>query len=470
MMSERSSFSIESALRPDQLNDLIEQVRKYHLLLHPERFQNVRRGTVGGKSAVAFIVIGPQDGWRLEADVWAEQGFQVRIERPEGVPEGAVQWLYKDLLAVVRDIEKDIEKASITLIWVKGERIVPEEMPSVMRRTLGRLFSRSLLLLNVLLFAFNIILFILIGISAVIFILLVQLMFIIFADVLFGALGKWNITPDSPQVYLLQIKVDRKVMDDIKEKKVDLALLKQAVFESAFARGKEPSCPVIGETLLRFGIFCSEENIKVREINVLELVRKAAEPFHAPLPKIVISNSLVPNAAASGVSFRRGVLLLTGGILTSLDEEELISVIGHELGHLRGRDPLFLYAIVSGEFLLRVTLLFPLFLFSPILYLIFATFGIFFVAKFFEARADLLSVMIIGKPRVLAESLRKIGGQRLQAEEASKLGSWLRWDTHPPLYFRIERLEGMSTPVVVKHPLLQSAKDVIGGFRAAFRA
>jgi heat shock protein HtpX len=468
-MSERSSFSIESTLRPEQLNELIEQVRRYHLLLHPERFQNIRRGAVGGKSAVAFTVVGPQEGWRIEAEVWAEQGLQVRTERPEGVPEEAVRWLYQDLLMVVQGIEKDIEKAAITLIWVKGERIVPEEMPSMARRTVGRLFSRSLLLLNILLFTFNIILFIFIGISAVIFILLVQLMLIIFANVLFGALGKWTITPESPQVYLLEIKVDRNVVEDIKEKKIDLAQLKQAVFESAFAQGKEPSCPVIGETLLRFGIFCSEENIKVKEINVLELVKKAAEPFHAPLPKIIISNSLAPNAAASGVSFRRGVLLLTGGILTTLDEEELVSVIGHELGHLRGRDPLFLYAIVSGEFLLRVTLLFPLFLFSPILYLILSTFAIFFVAKFFEARADLLSVMAIGKPKVLAESLRKIGAQRLQAEKASKINSWLRWDTHPPLYFRIERLEAMTTPLVVKHPLLQSAKDVINGFRSAFR-
>jgi heat shock protein HtpX len=468
-MSERSSFSIESTLRPEQLNELIEQVRRYHLLLHPERFQNIRRGAVGGKSAVAFTVVGPQEGWRIEAEVWAEQGLQVRTERPEGVPEEAVRWLYQDLLMVVQGIEKDIEKAAITLIWVKGERIVPEEMPSMARRTVGRLFSRSLLLLNILLFTFNIILFIFIGISAVIFILVVQLMLIVFANVLFGALGKWTITPESPQVYLLEIKVDRNVVEDIKEKKIDLAQLKQAVFESAFAQGKEPSCPVIGETLLRFGIFCSEENIKVKEINVLELVKKAAEPFHAPLPKIIISNSLAPNAAASGVSFRRGVLLLTGGILTTLDEEELVSVIGHELGHLRGRDPLFLYAIVSGEFLLRVTLLFPLFLFSPILYLILSTFAIFFVAKFFEARADLLSVMAIGKPKVLAESLRKIGAQRLQTEKGSKLGSWLRFDTHPPLYFRIERLEAMTTPLVVKHPLLQSAKDVINGFRSAFR-
>ena len=129
--------------------------------------------------------------------------------------------------------------------------------------------------------------------------------------------------------------------------------------------------------------------------------------------------------------------------------------------------PLLLFALVSGEFILRLTVLFPIFLLFPLLYLLVSTFLI-FVAKFFEARADLLSVMKV-KPKVMASSLRKIGAQRLRVEEASKLGSWLRWDTHPPLYFRIERLESMKEPVVVKHPLLESARDVVRGFISALR-
>jgi heat shock protein HtpX len=469
-MSERTSFSVTTTLRPEQLPELLDQIRRYHLLLHPELFRSVRRGKLGEKEAVAFTQLGPKEGWRMEVEMWAENGIQVRAERPEGVGEEAARWLYEDLRAVVQIIEKDLERAFITLIWVKGERIIPEEAPSVTRRTVGRLFSRTLLLLNILLFAINIILFVLIGISAVLLILFVQLLLVVFADKLFGMLGKWTITAENPQVYLLQIKVDRSVVEDIQKKKVDLNKLKQSVFESSFAQGKEPSCPVLSETLLGFGITCAPENILVKTIDVYGLVKQAAEPFHASMPKIIISNSLAPNAAASGISFKRGVLLLTGGILTTLSDEELVSVIGHEFGHLRGRDPLLLYALVSGEFLLRLTILFPIFLFSPLLYLVVVTFLIFFVAKFFEARADLLSVMEIGKPKVLASSLRKIGAQRLRMEEAAKLSSWLRWDTHPPLYFRIERLEKMETPLVIKHPLLQSAKDVIGGFGAALKS
>jgi len=465
-MSERASFSIPSSVPRERTAQLLDQVRRYHLLLHPEWFSSVRRGKIGGNEAVAFTAVDPR-GTMIKVEMWAEDGLQVRVEGEEGAADAA-RWLYEDLAAVIQAVERDLAGATLTLIWVKGEKVLPEEVPSPLKRFFTRMFSRTLLALSILLFAFNIILFLLFGIWAVVAILGVQLLLIVFADRFFGLMGKWTITPESPQVYLLQIQVNNEVADQIKQKKVDLLGLKQAVFDASFAQGREPDCSAIGGTLMRFGVMCDKDAINVKVVNVLELVQRAARPYNAPLPKIIISNSLLPNAAASGISFRRGVLLLTGGILSQLNDDELVSVIGHEMGHLKGRDPLYLYAIVSGEFLLRLTVLFPLFLFSPLLYLIISTFLIFFVAKFFEARADLLSVMALGQPKVMAESLRKIGFQRLQVEKASRLGSWLRWDTHPPLYFRIERLERMTVPVEVKHPLLQSAKDVLGGFRAAF--
>jgi len=102
-----------------------------------------------------------------------------------------------------------------------------------------------------------------------------------------------------------------------------------------------------------------------------------------------------------------------------------------------------------------------------LVYLIVALGFIFFVAKFFETRADLLSAMKIGKPMLLARALRKIGYQRLQAERISptRAPSWINFDPHPPIYFRIDRLERMKTPMDVKNPLLKSARDVFDGFK-----
>jgi len=215
---------------------------------------------------------------------------------------------------------------------------------------------------------------------------------------------------------------------------------------------------------------CTPERMSAKVVNVYRIVKTAAEKFKLPTPKIVISNSMMPNAAATGPSPSRGVVLLTTGLLVQLEDDEILSVVGHELGHLQGRDSLILFGLNSAEFLLRIFVFLPLFLFSPFLYLIIAMGVIYFIAKFFEAQADLQSAIKIGQPKVLAEALQKIGFRKLQYERIPtyKIQSWIRWDPHPPTYFRIDRLEKMKTPVEVKHPLIQSAKDVFNGFKSAF--
>jgi heat shock protein HtpX len=96
--------------------------------------------------------------------------------------------------------------------------------------------------------------------------------------------------------------------------------------------------------------------------------------------------------------------------------------------------------------------------------------GIYFVAKFFEARADLISAQVIGQPKVLAEALEKIGFRRLQFERSPsyRVQEWLSWDPHPPIYFRVSRLEKLQGSEKTKYPLFQSIKDVIRGFFKSF--
>jgi heat shock protein HtpX len=182
---------------------------------------------------------------------------------------------------------------------------------------------------------------------------------------------------------------------------------------------------------------------------VYELVKKIADKFGFPMPEIVVSNTMVPNAAAAGPSPSRGVVLLTTGILVQLEEEEILSVLGHEFGHLKGRDPLILYGLTSAEFLFRFYVLFPLFPFIFSSFLFFVYFwavmtATFFIAKFFEARADLVSAIKVGP--------------------SFRIQEWIGLDAHPPIYFRVSRLEQLETPVKIKYPLIQSIKDVMSGF------
>ena len=198
-----------------------------------------------------------------------------------------------------------------------------------------------------------------------------------------------------------------------------------------------------------------------------------ADRFGFKVPKIVISNTMVPNAAASGPSPSRGIVLITTGLLVQLDEPEVVSVLGHEFGHLKGRDPLILFGLLSAEFIFRFYVLLALFpeIFLSLLFFIyfFAVMTlIFFIAKFFEARADLTSAIMIGQPKILANSLEKIGFRRLLFERTPsfRLQEWVGLDSHPPIYWRVDRLEKLAEPVQVKHPLIQSIKEVLRGFRA----
>jgi heat shock protein HtpX len=211
--------------------------------------------------------------------------------------------------------------------------------------------------------------------------------------------------------------------------------------------------------------------LSAKKVTVYTLVKKVADKFGFPMPKIVVSNTMVPNAAASGPSPSRGIVLVTTGILVQLEEEELVSVLGHEFGHLKGRDPLILYGLTVAEFLFRFYVLFPLFpvIFSSFLFIFYfwaVMTVIFFIAKFFEARADLVSAITMGQPEVLAGALEKIGFQRLLYERkpSFRLQEWVGLDAHPPIYFRVSRLQNLKEPVKTKHPLIQSIKDVMSEF------
>jgi heat shock protein HtpX len=286
-------------------------------------------------------------------------------------------------------------------------------------------------------------------------------------------MGEWKITPENPNVHIIQYQIPEDEYKFFEKALGENALLqiKKEIYNNSLAKGRSPSCEIGEEVLSKYGAHCNPLRRSSKVVNVYDIVKGAADKFGLPVPKIIISNNMLPNAAATGPSPSRGLVLITTGLLVQLEEDEILSVIGHEMGHLVGRDPIILLSIISAEFILRLTVLLPLVILSPIIYLIVAMSFIFFIAKFFEARADLLSARVIGKPEILAEALRKIGYHRLQFERmpSYRIYSWIFWDPHPPIYFRIKRLENMKKTDTIRNPLFQSAKDVFEGFKAAFK-
>jgi len=162
-------------------------------------------------------------------------------------------------------------------------------------------------------------------------------------------------------------------------------------------------------------------------------------------------------------------MIITSGLLIQLDEDEVLSVIGHEFSHLKGRDPLVLSTMFMTIYLLRVYVFWPVILYFGFLYLLAEMSMLYFIAKFFEARADLESAIKIGTPEVLAGALRKIGFRKIQLERvpSNRLGGWLGMDPHPPISFRIARLESLKDISGIRHPFIRSAIDSVKGLLAS---
>jgi heat shock protein HtpX len=467
-MSE--NYFIDSELASGHLVDALDFIREYYVLTQPDAFKNVSKTTLKGLTVLSYTAIDKEKLWEVKVDIKATNPFQVRMTPiNQSIPE-VIDTLKEELFIAIQLFEDTIRQATLYFAWVEGKDIIPEEAPTERKKVSIRIFGSNMILIYLLFFGVNIILFLLLGIvAAIVAILVLQLVIVLFSDRILSRTSDWKITPENPHVHILEYQLP---LEDFKkfqkEFGKDMILkMKNEIYKKSLAVGQEPSCELGEDVFQKYGFHCNSQEKVSKVIDVYNIVKTAAEKFDLPMPRVAISNTMIPNAAATGPSPNRGLVLITTGLLVQLEEDEILAVLGHEMGHLAGRDPLILFSIISLEFILRFTVFLPIVILNPFLYIIVALGVIFFIAKFFETRADLLSAMKIGKPEVLAEALRKIGYQRLHAERASptRLPSWISFDPHPPIYFRIDRLENMKTPVYVKNPLLQSAKDVISGFR-----
>jgi heat shock protein HtpX len=68
------------------------------------------------------------------------------------------------------------------------------------------------------------------------------------------------------------------------------------------------------------------------------MVESLSHKIGVKMPKVMIANIGLPNAFAYGSPMTGSSVAVTTGLLTTLEDEEVEAVIGHELGHLKHRD------------------------------------------------------------------------------------------------------------------------------------
>ncbi len=229
-----------------------------------------------------------------------------------------------------------------------------------------------------------------------------------------------------------------------------------------------------------------EQSLKAQMVhNIVEELSIAAG---VPKPEVGIIESDVPNAFATGLSPKSGIVVVTRGIVDLMDRDELAGVLAHELSHIRHRDIVVgtIAAVLAMSLMLAVRLLMrltfwgalggrrsrdredrnPLGMILAILVVILAPLAAmmvrFAISREREYMADAGSAMITRNPEALASALEKLkmyheySQQRLDVPEefshmfifdplfgVSSILSGL-FATHPPVDERIKRLRSMT--------------------------
>jgi heat shock protein HtpX len=472
MSSQTRSYSIIPEVPQSYIGNLYEFIYRRFLLPQKSRFSDIARSTSPGAFSINYSVSDSSGNKKLRVRVSGAKPISVGVEPlADTVSEEEILQAKEDVAIAVDMFETQVRKSSLFFAWREGESVVPETVSGKENKSLRRIFLETQILFMALFMGVGLFLFFLIGPLVPIILLAIQFVFVFYSNRLVARSADWHVTEKNPFIHILQYPLSPGEDDPVKKiSKEDFVKLKKEIYEATIAENGELDCQKAHEIFSEFGIDCKRENLIARKVNVYEIVKRTADSFGYKVPEIIVSNTLRPNAAASGPSPSRGIVLITTGTLLQLDEEEIVSVLGHEFGHLRGRDPLWLYGLSAVQYLFWFYVVFGLFptgsFFLLIIYLWALTTLTYFIAKFFEARADLTSAMVIGMPKVLADALEKIGFQRLLYERTPsfRVQEWLSMDPHPPIYFRIARLRQLGQNFHVKHPLIQSAKEVISGF------
>lgn len=196
-----------------------------------------------------------------------------------------------------------------------------------------------------------------------------------------------------------------------------------------------------------------------------------------PKPKAYVIQDNALNAFATGRDPEHGVIVVTTGILKTLNRQELEGVIAHEMSHIKNYDIRLMMLVVvfvgltaliadllfwnalfgrhrrsdkGGMLMLALGLLFAIL--TPII----AALIKMAISREREYLADASAAHLTRNPSGLASALRKIGGDKNVLHSANKatahlfIGDPLKarhskmdnlFSTHPPISERIARLE-----------------------------
>jgi len=432
----------------------------------------------GGKCLV-FDTKYYQENYSATVRLKLESPLLIEIFSTQGDNLNFAKRLEDYLLLTLQFFEETVRRDTIYMTFIPGAEATSRLLPK--RNIIERLFSGNMLNLILLFIVIGFILIFLLerilGMLTPIVLLILLLSIMLSAGKIMALRSRWRLTREHPEVAIIEYHLDSlNVSTFLTQYSTLLPAIKKQIYELMTHERRRIGSSEIAKIFSSFGISASSEQIVVKRINVHEIINRAADRFEMPMPTVAVTRNPMPNAAATGFSKHLATMLITIGLLVQLDEKELELVAGHELSHLRSGDPAILFSIFGAEYLARVYIFWPYIIGFGFLYIIFIFYMIFFLGKLLESRADLEAALILRDPKTMATSLKKIGFRRLSLDSRfiegreTSFGDWMAFDPHPPIGFRIRRLESLDPAKMPKHTFLRSVSDVFNGIKKAIRS
>lgn len=239
----------------------------------------------------------------------------------------------------------------------------------------------------------------------------------------------------------------------------------------------------------------SSDTVAMRAMNAREVGPEQAPELHGmidrlcaladmPKPRVGVADTPVPNAFATGRSPERAVVVVTTGILQTLDAEELEGVLAHELSHVAHRDVLVMTAAASAGIVAGMLSQgaqygawfgggrnrennsgLPIWL--AVLLVSMVTYAISFLllrllSRYRELAADRAGAQLTMKPQALASALRKISGEMDVVPERD-----LRASQPMNAFFIAPAIRGASLDSLTStHPSLQQRLEQLARIEA----
>ncbi|MDT3700807.1 MAG: M56 family metallopeptidase [Thermincola sp.] len=131
---------------------------------------------------------------------------------------------------------------------------------------------------------------------------------------------------------------------------------------------------------------------RAANLRIFLLLEPLCSRAQIKVPKIVVTANRFARAFTMG--FRDEVIVLSQGLINNLDDEELETVLAHELGHIVRKDSLSNWIIVFFR---------DIMFFTPLIFFVFRDY-----ASEKEKATDDYAIQLTGKPMAFAQALIKV--------------------------------------------------------------